>query len=578
DSVGDVCDNCAADANLDQADIDNDSVGDVCDNCAADANLDQADIDNDSVGDVCDNCTMDANANQADGDGDGLGDACDNCPALANPDQWDADADTLGDACDPSTIVSHTDIAGVTLTVDFDRVEHAAAAILVESGGCDAGGMHGSPTCFDVDCSATGAFNAATACISYPNPTPSLDEAGEDDFRIIHDGVEITDSIGTDLGNNPNDGGIICGTAVMYCGEFMIADRPFIAPIADAGPDQTANIGEFVTLDASASTDDFDSILTYFWTVSCTSSDGLTTVPVALGPDETTVNPTFTVPITGTCVATVTVADSDFLSDSATVLVTAANRPPVVNGPIGGVYDPGEWAYFTVTAQDPEQEALLNFGCSIRSAASRDPNQTDAQALAASDMELDPNQAAVESQPGLWTYYCRGRGFVDATYYTTFSATDAEGLVGSDGGKFNVRATNIPRIFTPVSVRLTRLLKTQCGGGVIGPIEENPVPGPIEENPLPGPVKRLCSLYMINAIEGVIGRLEQLEECRGNGADKLRGELKRLQRHTNSIDGQGPEREWVEPEVAVDIYSALDSEREALLVTEASLATVCVKK
>ncbi|MCA9612545.1 MAG: tetratricopeptide repeat protein, partial [Myxococcales bacterium] len=37
----------------------------------------------DGVGDVCDNCSADANADQANGDGDALGDVCDACPAEA---------------------------------------------------------------------------------------------------------------------------------------------------------------------------------------------------------------------------------------------------------------------------------------------------------------------------------------------------------------------------------------------------------------------------------------------------------------------------------------------------------------
>ena len=45
DGAGDVCDNCPALANSDQADGDADLVGDVCDNCVAVSNTDQADVD-----------------------------------------------------------------------------------------------------------------------------------------------------------------------------------------------------------------------------------------------------------------------------------------------------------------------------------------------------------------------------------------------------------------------------------------------------------------------------------------------------------------------------------------------------
>jgi hypothetical protein len=100
DGLGDVCDNCPDTPNMDQTDADVDSVGDACDNCPADVNPDQADADLDGVGDICDNCLDVVNADQSDADGDGLGDACDNCPSTDNVDQVDGDGDGAGDACD----------------------------------------------------------------------------------------------------------------------------------------------------------------------------------------------------------------------------------------------------------------------------------------------------------------------------------------------------------------------------------------------------------------------------------------------------------------------------------------------
>jgi MYXO-CTERM domain-containing protein len=106
DGIPDAFDNCPADANPTQADLDGDQIGDACD----------PDIDGDSVANAVDNCPLTANADQTDTDDDGTGDACeddldgdgvadatDNCPAVANPGQEDADADGLGDACDPDT-------------------------------------------------------------------------------------------------------------------------------------------------------------------------------------------------------------------------------------------------------------------------------------------------------------------------------------------------------------------------------------------------------------------------------------------------------------------------------------------
>ncbi|MEZ4471847.1 MAG: thrombospondin type 3 repeat-containing protein [bacterium] len=71
-------------------DTDNDGVLDAFDNCPADPNPSQSDVDRDGDGDACD----------PDADADGLLNANDNCPTVANPDQADADGDGIGDVCD----------------------------------------------------------------------------------------------------------------------------------------------------------------------------------------------------------------------------------------------------------------------------------------------------------------------------------------------------------------------------------------------------------------------------------------------------------------------------------------------
>ena len=71
-------------------DLDGDGVPDDEDNCPADPNPMQDDLDLDEIGDVCD----------LDDDGDATADLDDNCPIDFNPGQADADFDGLGDACD----------------------------------------------------------------------------------------------------------------------------------------------------------------------------------------------------------------------------------------------------------------------------------------------------------------------------------------------------------------------------------------------------------------------------------------------------------------------------------------------
>ena len=106
DGVLNVDDNCAFDANADQADVDNDGDGDACD----------PDTDSDGISNDDDNCPFTANADQANADGDGAGDVCDPCSGASDVDSWttgipglgiepkpfvpDSDGDGIPDACD----------------------------------------------------------------------------------------------------------------------------------------------------------------------------------------------------------------------------------------------------------------------------------------------------------------------------------------------------------------------------------------------------------------------------------------------------------------------------------------------
>lgn len=157
DGICDPLDNCPAEVNPDQGDVDADGFGDACDldsdddgspddleqRCGSDpvdADSQPADSDDDAICDLLDNCPLDPNARQVDTDDDSDGNACDpdddgdgfddvheaacaadpldpasrpidtdedgacdpadNCPALANAEQRDLDSDGAGDACD----------------------------------------------------------------------------------------------------------------------------------------------------------------------------------------------------------------------------------------------------------------------------------------------------------------------------------------------------------------------------------------------------------------------------------------------------------------------------------------------
>lgn len=72
------------------ADADQDGVPNVRDNCVAEWNADQSDINANGGGDVCE-----------DFDKDGVMNDWDNCPNYPNREQADIDADGIGDVCDP---------------------------------------------------------------------------------------------------------------------------------------------------------------------------------------------------------------------------------------------------------------------------------------------------------------------------------------------------------------------------------------------------------------------------------------------------------------------------------------------
>ena len=123
DGVFDSVDNCPADPNAGQENLDGDAQGDVCDPFPADPLNVSGEVDGDGVLDNVDNCIGIRNPGQDDEDNDGIGNMCDvnplglndfvdadfdiipdpqdNCPFDANTLQANADGDAVGDACDP---------------------------------------------------------------------------------------------------------------------------------------------------------------------------------------------------------------------------------------------------------------------------------------------------------------------------------------------------------------------------------------------------------------------------------------------------------------------------------------------
>ena len=98
------------------------------------------------------------------------------------------------------------------------------------------------------------------------------------------------------------------------------------APVANAGPDQSALFGDTVTLNGSGSSDVDGDGLTYNWS--------LTSVPagsLAALSDATLVNPTFDIDVSGDYVVQLIVNDGTVNSAPATVTISTNNSAPVAN-------------------------------------------------------------------------------------------------------------------------------------------------------------------------------------------------------------------------------------------------------
>ena len=93
-------------------------------------------------------------------------------------------------------------------------------------------------------------------------------------------------------------------------------------PVANAGPDQTVNVGNVVQLDGSGSSDVDGDPLTYSWS--------LISVPAGSGAsldNPTAVKPKFTADLAGTYVAQLVVNDGKVDSAPDTVVVSATSEP-----------------------------------------------------------------------------------------------------------------------------------------------------------------------------------------------------------------------------------------------------------
>ena len=105
-----------------------------------------------------------------------------------------------------------------------------------------------------------------------------------------------------------------------------------VAPVANAGAQQTVNIAETVTLNASGSSDADNDALTYSWTVTSVPSGSAATLS-----STSVVSPTFVADVAGSYVFALVVNDGTVNSASASVTINV-NAAPVANaGPDNNV-------------------------------------------------------------------------------------------------------------------------------------------------------------------------------------------------------------------------------------------------
>ena len=198
------------------------------------------------------------------------------------------------------------------------------------------------------------AGNAATTVVRTVNitadETAPVANAGLDLTAFINDQVTLDGTASSDFNNSPltynwtfvskpagslstlSDAQSIAptfdvDTSGTYVVQLIVNDGTFdsaadsvtivtqnSAPVADPGPDQSAFMGNVVTLDGSGSTDIDEDALTFNWILTSKPADS-----TAVLSDPTAVNPVFTADKAGSYEAQLTVNDS--LLDSAAVTV-----------------------------------------------------------------------------------------------------------------------------------------------------------------------------------------------------------------------------------------------------------------
>ena len=140
-------------------------------------------------------------------------------------------------------------------------------------------------------------------------------EAG--DGRIVK--VSAKDESGKVVAEGKSDPVTVIAGQTVNAG-MIILELENLAPVADAGPDQTPFVGDTVTLDGSGSSDVDGDLLSYSWLFTSLPSGSEATLS-----DPAAVKPTFDVDVFGIYVAQLIVNDGTVNSPPDTVIIDTQN-------------------------------------------------------------------------------------------------------------------------------------------------------------------------------------------------------------------------------------------------------------